>query len=78
MPGLRQLSAAMVMALTGADTGHAMGVYYGCSGRSEFGGRHRTVIALTRAGLIDHEGNITPAGRVALSNSRGGAISVNG
>ena len=45
------------------DIAAGRGAYHGCSGRSEHGGRHGTIVALAKRGLIAGNNELTEAGR---------------
>lgn len=60
-PSLRPMSPLMVQVLK--DIAAGRGAYHGCSGRSEHGGRHGTIVALARRGYITGSCELTDAGR---------------
>lgn len=49
------------------DIAEGRGAYHGCSGRSEHGGRTRTIAGLFDRGYISDESTVTDAGRAQLS-----------
>lgn len=59
-PTQRPMSPLMVQVLK--DIAAGRGAYHGCSGRSEHGGRHGTIVALAKRGLIADNNELTEAG----------------
>lgn len=60
-PTHRPMSPLMEQVLKDISAGR--GAFHGCSGRSEYGGRHGTIAALAKRGYIRGNGELTDAGR---------------
>ena len=52
------------------DIAAGRGGYYDCFGRSSYGGRSGTLLALRNRGLIDAENELTDAGRELIAQGR--------
>ncbi|NVL49901.1 DUF2591 domain-containing protein [Pseudomonas syringae pv. actinidiae] len=61
----RPMSPLMEQVLSHIAEGR--GAYYGCSGRSEHGGRNGTIVGLTSRGYITGKCELTEAGRAILA-----------
>lgn len=64
-PRLRPMSPLMMQVLK--DIAAGRGAFHGCSGRSEHGGRHGTIVALAKRGYIAGNNELTDAGREQAS-----------
>lgn len=60
-PIVRPMSPLMTQVLT--DIAAGRGAFYGCSGRSEHGGRHGTIVGLANRGYINGNCELTDLGR---------------
>jgi hypothetical protein len=60
-----RLTDLMKQVMIDISKGH--GGYYGCNGRSEYGGRNGTLAGLKQRGLIDHREELTEAGQAWIA-----------
>jgi hypothetical protein len=51
------------------DISRGRGGYYGCNGRSEYGGRNGTLVGLRQRGLIDNPDELTEAGQAWVAKN---------
>lgn len=66
-PNTRPMSPLMAQVLK--DIAEGRGAFDGCSGRSEHGGRHGTIVGLAKRGFITGNYELTDAGREQVSES---------
>lgn len=64
-PMARPMSPLMAQVLK--DIAAGRGAFHGCSGRSEHGGRHGTIVALAKRGFITGNNELTDAGREQIA-----------